>query len=164
MGLAPGPAKLRRIDNVAFVNTSVIVMMDVSSHWFLPVVAVGPYKFANSVLLAPMAGITDLPFRRLAWRLGAGMVYGEMTVARPDLWNTRKSIERRRLDSCIQPAAVQIAGAEPKWLADIADGTSKTVLRSSTSTWVVRRRRCATKRQGQRYYVTNPLCDRSLRR
>ena len=51
----------------------------------LPVVAIGPYKLANSVLLAPMAGITDLPFRRLAWRLGAGLVYGEMTVARPDL-------------------------------------------------------------------------------
>ena len=120
MGVTPGPSKLRRVDNVAFVNPSVIVMMDVSSHWFLPVVAVGPYKLSNSVLLAPMAGITDLPFRRLAWRLGAGMVYGEMTVARPDLWHTRKSTERRRLDRCIQPSTVQIAGAEPRWLADIA--------------------------------------------
>ncbi|MFP6796920.1 MAG: tRNA dihydrouridine synthase DusB [Pseudomonadales bacterium] len=95
-------------------------MMDVSSHWFLQVVAIGPYKLANSVLLAPMAGITDLPFRRLAWRLGAGMVYGEMTIARPDLWHTRKSIERRSRDCRIHPAAVQIAGAEPKWLADAA--------------------------------------------
>ena len=95
-------------------------MMSVSSHWFLTVVAVGPYKLANSVLLAPMAGITDLPFRRLAWRLGAGMVYGEMTVARPDLWYTRKSVERRMLDCRIQPAAVQIAGAEPKWMAEAA--------------------------------------------
>ncbi|MCH2353413.1 MAG: tRNA dihydrouridine synthase DusB [Pseudomonadales bacterium] len=86
----------------------------------LPVVAIGPYKLANSVLLAPMAGITDLPFRHLAWRLGAGLVYGEMTVARPDLWHTRKSIERRTLDRRIQPAAVQIAGAEPKWMADAA--------------------------------------------
>ena len=86
----------------------------------LPVVAIGPYKLANSVLLAPMAGITDLPFRHLAWRLGAGLVYGEMAVARPGLWHTRKSIERRALDRRIQPAAVQIAGAEPKWLADAA--------------------------------------------
>jgi cell division protein ZipA len=46
----------------------------------LPVVAIGSYKLANSVLLAPMAGITDLTFRHLAWRLGAGLVYGEMNI------------------------------------------------------------------------------------
>ena len=67
-----------------------------------------------------MAGVTDLPLRRLAWRLGAGLVFGEMTGARPELWATRKSAERREHDPSIRPKAVQIAGAEPSWLADAA--------------------------------------------
>lgn len=83
-------------------------------------VAIGPINLRNPVLLAPMAGVTDLPLRRLAWRLGAGLVYSEMTGSRPGLWDTIKSRERRQTDTTIDPWAVQIAGNDPDWLAATA--------------------------------------------
>ena len=48
------------------------------------VLSIGPHKLRNHVLLAPMAGVTDAPFRDLAWRLGAGYVVGEAVKAAPD--------------------------------------------------------------------------------
>ena len=47
------------------------------------VVAIGPHRLRNAVVLAPMAGVTDVPFRELAWNLGAGLVVAEMTSANP---------------------------------------------------------------------------------
>ncbi len=67
-----------------------------------------------------MAGITDLPFRRLAWRLGAGLVVSEMTSARPDLRATAESAQRMALDPEATPRVVQIAGADPAMLANAA--------------------------------------------
>ena len=83
-------------------------------------IAIGPYKLDNNVALAPMAGVTDLPFRRLCKRLGAGLVVSEMVTSDTRLWNTRKS--RARLvhsDEC-EPRSVQIAGGDPEMMADAA--------------------------------------------
>lgn len=81
---------------------------------------IGGFNLSSPVVLAPMAGVTDLPFRRLCHRLGAGMVVGEMLTADTKLWATPKS--RRRLSFCseVQPRTVQIAGADPEIMADAA--------------------------------------------
>lgn len=81
---------------------------------------IGPYSIAPNVVLAPMAGVTDKPFRQLCKRLGAGLAASEMTISDPRFWNTRKSIHR--MDHAGEPApiSVQIAGTEPKQLAEAA--------------------------------------------
>lgn len=83
-------------------------------------VSIGPYTLPNSLILAPMAGVTDRPFRLLCRRLGAGMAVSEMVTADQTLWHTRKS--RLRLDHAgePEPRSVQIAGGDPKTLADAA--------------------------------------------
>ncbi|MCD7098225.1 tRNA dihydrouridine synthase DusB [Stenotrophomonas sp. MMGLT7] len=81
---------------------------------------IGPYDIAPNVLLAPMAGVTDKPFRQLCKRLGAGLAASEMTISDPRFWNTRKSLHR--MDHAGEPApiSVQIAGTEPRQLAEAA--------------------------------------------
>ena len=81
---------------------------------------IGPYKLANPVALAPMAGVTDRPFRQLCRELGAGYVVTEMIAADPSLRDTRKSMWRSDFDGEATPIAVQIAGSDPEWLADAA--------------------------------------------
>ncbi len=83
------------------------------------VVSIGPYALRNCVVLAPMAGVTDLPFRELAWQLGAGLVVAEMTSANPKLAATPTS-QLRRQSGEPRPHIVQIAGGNPRWLADAA--------------------------------------------
>jgi len=80
----------------------------------------GPHVLAGAVLLAPMAGITDRPFRQLCRRLGAALAPAEMLTAETRLWATAKS--RRRLDHAGEPAprVVQLVGAEPRQLATAA--------------------------------------------
>src|SRR5262245_36300367 len=67
-----------------------------------------------------MAGITDVPFRELAWALGAGLVVAEMTSVNPQLWDTRTSRLRRETVVGLRPRVVQIAGADPEWIAAAA--------------------------------------------
>ncbi|MFT5112230.1 MAG: tRNA-dihydrouridine synthase B [Parasphingorhabdus sp.] len=81
---------------------------------------IGPYTFDNRVFLAPMAGITDLPFRRLCRLLGAGHAISEMTSARPEFLHTRKSKLKRCHLQEYAPAHVQIAGYDPQEMADAA--------------------------------------------
>ena len=81
---------------------------------------IGPYTLANRVALAPMAGVTDLPFRRLCARFGAGLVVSEMITSRPELRGSRKSTWRSRHDFDIEPRSVQIAGNEPAQMAEAA--------------------------------------------
>jgi tRNA-dihydrouridine synthase B len=78
---------------------------------------IGQHAIEPRLILAPMAGVTDKPFRLLAKRLGAGYAVSEMTTSDPRLWRTRKS--RQRLDHEGEPApiGVQIAGADPAALA-----------------------------------------------
>ena len=81
---------------------------------------IGPYLIEPDVVLAPMAGVTDKPFRQLCKRLGAGLAVSEMTTSDPRFWNTAKS--RTRMDHAGEPApvSVQIAGTEPGQLAEAA--------------------------------------------
>ncbi len=81
---------------------------------------IGPYKLPNRVALAPMAGVTDLPFRRLCARMGAGLVVAEMISSNPLLRNSRKTLWRSRHDGEIQPRSVQIAGNDPATMAQAA--------------------------------------------
>jgi tRNA-dihydrouridine synthase B len=81
---------------------------------------IGPYKLPNPIALAPMAGVTDLPFRRLCRKLGAGYVVSEMIASDPRLRGTRKSRLRANHEGEVEPIAVQIAGSEPQWMADTA--------------------------------------------
>jgi tRNA-dihydrouridine synthase B len=80
----------------------------------------GPYAIASNVLLAPMAGVTDKPFRLLCKQLGAGLAVSEMTTSDPRFWSTEKSL--RRMDHVDEPdpVSVQIAGTIPAAMADAA--------------------------------------------
>jgi tRNA-dihydrouridine synthase B len=81
---------------------------------------IGAHALGNGLFVAPMAGITDRPFRRLARRFGAALAVSEMVSARPELRESRKT--RLRLDHAGEPGpvSVQIAGADPQLLADAA--------------------------------------------
>jgi tRNA-dihydrouridine synthase B len=81
---------------------------------------IGPYTLPNSLILAPMAGVTDRPFRQLCHRLGAGMVVSEMVTSDVRLWNTRKSSLRLIHQDDAEPRSVQIAGGDPQMLAEAA--------------------------------------------
>ncbi len=81
---------------------------------------IGPFQIPSPVILAPMAGVTDRPFRRLCLQMGAGLVVSEMVTSDTRLWNTRKS--RLRLDHTgePEPRSVQIAGGDPVMMAEAA--------------------------------------------
>jgi tRNA-dihydrouridine synthase B len=81
---------------------------------------IGPYLIDPPVVLAPMAGVTDKPFRLLCKRLGAGLAASEMTTADPALWHTRKSLHRMDHAGEPEPVSVQIAGYDPSMLAEAA--------------------------------------------
>ncbi|MEO1246648.1 MAG: tRNA dihydrouridine synthase DusB [Pseudomonadota bacterium] len=81
---------------------------------------IGPYELGSPFVLAPMAGVTDKPFRRLCRRFGAGMTTSEMTTADTSLWQTAKSRHRLDLDLDAPPVAVQIAGSDPGQMAAAA--------------------------------------------
>jgi tRNA-dihydrouridine synthase B len=81
---------------------------------------IGPHAIVPNVILAPMAGVTDKPFRVLCKRLGAGLCVSEMTTSDPRFWRTSKSLHR--MDHVGEPApiSVQIAGTDPQVMADAA--------------------------------------------
>jgi tRNA-dihydrouridine synthase B len=83
-------------------------------------IRIGPYVLPNNLALAPMAGVTDLPFRLLCRRMGAGIAAGEMLTSDVRLYRTEKS--RRRMDHTgeAEPRVVQIAGGDPQMMADAA--------------------------------------------
>ncbi len=78
---------------------------------------IGPYRIGSRFLLAPMAGVTDAPFRKLCRHFGAGLTTSEMTTSDIDLWRTAKSRHRLAIDEDQEPRSVQIAGAEPEKIA-----------------------------------------------
>ena len=81
---------------------------------------IGPYTLRNNLILAPMAGVTDRPFRQLCKELGAGMAVSEMVSSNALLWGSRKTQRRIDHQGEIEPRAVQIAGADPDMMADAA--------------------------------------------
>lgn len=81
---------------------------------------IGPYELTSPLALAPMAGVTDRPFRILCRKLGAGLAASEMVTADVRLWHTEKSRRRMDHEGEPEPRAVQIAGAEPAMMAEAA--------------------------------------------
>jgi len=81
---------------------------------------IGPHDIAPNVILAPMAGVTDKPFRQLCKRLGAGLAMSEMTTSDPRFWGTRKSLQRMDHAGEPEPIGVQIAGTDPATMAAAA--------------------------------------------
>lgn len=81
---------------------------------------IGPYQIDSKVILAPMAGVTDRPFRQLCRQLGAGLVVSEMVTSNSELWGTRKSSLRLDHTGEVEPIAVQIAGGDPEMMAEAA--------------------------------------------
>jgi tRNA-dihydrouridine synthase B len=83
-------------------------------------VQIGPYTLKNNLIVAPMAGVTDRPFRQLCKMMGAGMAVSEMVASNSLLWGSEKTKRRANHDGEVDPISVQIAGADPKMLADAA--------------------------------------------
>jgi tRNA-dihydrouridine synthase B len=81
---------------------------------------IGPYLLPNNVFVAPMAGVTDRPFRQLCRQFGAGYAVSEMVTSRPDLWASLKTSRRANHEGEPGPIAVQIAGTEAQMMADAA--------------------------------------------
>jgi len=81
---------------------------------------IGPYEIDSQVILAPMAGVTDQPFRQLCRRLGAGLVVSEMVTSDTRLWKSRKSSYRLNHAGEAEPRSVQIAGGDPDMMAEAA--------------------------------------------
>ncbi|MCK5550330.1 MAG: tRNA-dihydrouridine synthase family protein, partial [Hyphomicrobiaceae bacterium] len=80
-------------------------------------IQIGPVRLAALVVLAPMSGVTDLPFRRLAHRLGAGLVVSEM-VASEELVRKRPDVLRRAEGRDLAPFVIQLAGHETHWMQE----------------------------------------------
>ena len=81
---------------------------------------IGHIPLANTLFVAPMAGVTDRPFRQLCRRLGAGYAVSEMVTSRRDLWNSLKTSRRANHDGEPGPIAVQIAGTDAQMMAEAA--------------------------------------------
>src|SRR3954469_20673338 len=81
---------------------------------------IGPHSLRNNLFVAPMAGVTDRPFRQLCKTMGAGMAVSEMVASNSLLWGSEKTLRRANHDGEVEPISVQIAGADPKMLADAA--------------------------------------------
>ena len=81
---------------------------------------IGPYKLNNNLVLAPMAGVTDRPFRQLCRSLGAGMAVSEMVSSNSLLWGSEKTKRRANHEGEPDPKSVQIMGADPKMMAEAA--------------------------------------------
>ena len=81
---------------------------------------IGPFQLKNNLLVAPMAGVTDRPFRQLCKQLGAGMAVSEMVSSNSLLWGSAKTLRRANHAGETEPKSVQIAGAVPEMMAEAA--------------------------------------------
>ncbi len=81
---------------------------------------IGPYLLKNNLVVAPMAGVTDRPFRQLCKLMGAGMAVSEMVASNSLLWGSEKTRRRANHEGEVDPISVQIAGADPQMMADAA--------------------------------------------
>jgi tRNA-dihydrouridine synthase B len=83
-------------------------------------VKIGSIHLRNNLIVAPMAGVTDRPFRSLCKRLGAGMAVSEMVASNSLLWGSEKTIRRGNHEGEVEPKVIQIAGADPEMMAEAA--------------------------------------------
>jgi tRNA-dihydrouridine synthase B len=81
---------------------------------------IGPYTLRNNLVVAPMAGVTDRPFRQLCKLMGAGMAVSEMVSSNSLLWGSEKTRRRANHVGEVEPKSVQIAGADPAMMAEAA--------------------------------------------
>ncbi len=81
---------------------------------------IGPYELKNNLVLAPMAGVTDRPFRQLCKQQGAGLAVSEMVSSNSLLWGSAKTLRRANHEGEVEPKSVQIAGADPQLMAEAA--------------------------------------------
>jgi tRNA-dihydrouridine synthase B len=81
---------------------------------------IGRHVLRNNLVVAPMAGVTDRPFRQLCKNFGAGLAVSEMVASNSLLWGSEKTRRRANHDGEVDPISVQIAGADPKMMADAA--------------------------------------------
>ncbi len=81
---------------------------------------IGPHELRNNLFVAPMAGVTDRPFRQLCKRFGAGMAVSEMVASNSLLWGSEKTRRRANHEGEVDPISVQIAGADPQMMAEAA--------------------------------------------
>ena len=81
---------------------------------------IGPHKLKNNIILAPMAGVTDRPFRMLCKHYGAGMAISEMVTSNSLLYGSEKTLLRANHEGEVAPVSVQIAGADPNMMAEAA--------------------------------------------
>src|SRR5688572_20609793 len=85
---------------------------------FQAVMRIGQHSLPNRLIVAPMAGVTDRPFRQLCRRLGAGLAVSEMITSNSALWNSDKTLRRANHDGEPGPISVQIAGADPAMMRE----------------------------------------------
>ncbi len=83
-------------------------------------IQIGNIKLQDNVLLAPMSGVTDLPFRKLVKKFGAPLVISEMIASRAMIMQTRDSLKKCQKDDAIYPMSVQLAGCDPEVMAEAA--------------------------------------------
>ncbi len=81
---------------------------------------IGPYTLSNNLIVAPLAGVTDRPFRQLCKSMGAGMAVSEMVSSNSLLWGSEKTLRRADHTGEVDPISVQIAGADPLMMAEAA--------------------------------------------
>ena len=85
-----------------------------------PALKIGSIHLKNNLVVAPMAGVTDRPFRSLCKRMGAGMAVSEMVASNSLLWGSEKTIRRGNHEGEVEPRVIQIAGADPAMMAEAA--------------------------------------------
>ncbi|MEA3081704.1 MAG: tRNA-dihydrouridine synthase [Sphingomonadales bacterium] len=83
-------------------------------------IKIGPVEVASPVILAPMTGVTDLPFRRVVKRFGAGLTVSEMIASQAMIRETRQSLQKSLWDPAEEPVSLQLAGCEPQVMAEAA--------------------------------------------
>src|SRR6184192_3914342 len=81
---------------------------------------IGPYQLKNKLIVAPMADVTDRPFRQLCKKFGAGLAVSEMVASNSLLWGSEKTRRRANHEGEVEPISVQIAGADPVMMAEAA--------------------------------------------
>src|SRR5689334_25172863 len=83
-------------------------------------IKIGPVEVAAPVILAPMTAVTDLPFRRVVKRYGAGLTVSEMIASQAMVRETRQSLQKAMWDPSEEPVSMQLAGCEPQVMAEAA--------------------------------------------
>jgi tRNA-dihydrouridine synthase B len=96
------------------------VIIGISPNHLPDMLKIGPFSRSSQVIVAPMAGVTDQPFRNLCRQFGAQWVVSEMVTSDTKLWKTRKSQSRLSFESEAEPRWIQIAGADPALLSSAA--------------------------------------------